>query len=148
MFNATVNNISVISWWSVLLVEETGVPGEILSQVTEKLYHIMYRTHLAWAGFELTTLVVIAIVMIWYHEHLPHIFSFSVWYSMTNMNWITWDEIQREENWTKQGKNVYLSRICSSFRNVAIYKKTQKQHVYRISVLFKFWNGLIFKLFL
>jgi hypothetical protein len=28
MFNATFNNISVISWGSVLLVEETGVPGE------------------------------------------------------------------------------------------------------------------------
>ena len=43
MFNATFNNISVISWWSVLLVEETGVPGENhdLSQVTDKLYHIM-----------------------------------------------------------------------------------------------------------
>ena len=27
-FNATFNNISVISWRSVLLVEETGVPGE------------------------------------------------------------------------------------------------------------------------
>jgi len=26
--NATFKNISVISWWSVLLVEETGVPGE------------------------------------------------------------------------------------------------------------------------
>ena len=26
--NATLNNISVKSWWSVLLVEETGVPGE------------------------------------------------------------------------------------------------------------------------
>jgi hypothetical protein len=26
VFNATFNNISVISWWSVLLVEETGVP--------------------------------------------------------------------------------------------------------------------------
>jgi hypothetical protein len=25
VLNATVNNISVISWWSVLLVEETGV---------------------------------------------------------------------------------------------------------------------------
>ena len=25
---ATFNNISVISWWSVLLVEETRVPGE------------------------------------------------------------------------------------------------------------------------
>ena len=28
VFNATFNNISVISWGSVLLVEETGVPGE------------------------------------------------------------------------------------------------------------------------
>jgi hypothetical protein len=28
VFNATFKNISVISWWSVLLVEETGVPGE------------------------------------------------------------------------------------------------------------------------
>jgi hypothetical protein len=28
VFNATFNNISVISWRSVLLVEETGGPGE------------------------------------------------------------------------------------------------------------------------
>jgi len=28
VFNATFNNILVISWWTVLLVEETGVPGE------------------------------------------------------------------------------------------------------------------------
>ena len=28
LFNATFNNISVISWRSVLLVEETGGPGE------------------------------------------------------------------------------------------------------------------------
>jgi hypothetical protein len=28
VFNATFNNISVISWWSVLLVEETRVSGE------------------------------------------------------------------------------------------------------------------------
>jgi hypothetical protein len=28
VFNVTFNNISVISWWSVLLVEETEGPGE------------------------------------------------------------------------------------------------------------------------
>jgi hypothetical protein len=28
MLNPSFNNISVISWWSVLLVEVTGVPGE------------------------------------------------------------------------------------------------------------------------
>jgi len=44
VFNATFNNISVISWQSVLLVEETGGPGENLSQVTDKLYHMFYTS--------------------------------------------------------------------------------------------------------
>ena len=33
-FNATFKNISAISWWSVLLVKETGVPGEKHRSVT------------------------------------------------------------------------------------------------------------------
>ena len=41
------NIISVISWQSVLLVEETGIPRN-LPQVAEKLYHTMlYLVHLA-----------------------------------------------------------------------------------------------------
>ena len=63
VFNATFSNISVISWQSVLLVEEIRVHGKTtnLSQIADKLYHkmifIKYTT--SWVGFELTTLVVI-----------------------------------------------------------------------------------------
>jgi hypothetical protein len=35
VFNATFNNISVISRWSVLLVEETGVPGKKNSDLSQ-----------------------------------------------------------------------------------------------------------------
>jgi len=37
VFNANFNNISVISWWSVLLVEDMGLPEENLPQVIDKL---------------------------------------------------------------------------------------------------------------
>jgi hypothetical protein len=52
VFNATFNNISVICWRSVLLVDETGVPGENHRSVgTEKLYHIMmHREHPSMSG--------------------------------------------------------------------------------------------------
>jgi hypothetical protein len=55
MFNATFNNISVISWWSVLLVKKTTD----LPQVTDKLYLISHNVVLSTPRFELTTLVVI-----------------------------------------------------------------------------------------
>ena len=45
VFNTTFNNISVISWRSVLLVDETGRPGETLSYNVVHLVLIEIRTH-------------------------------------------------------------------------------------------------------
>jgi len=39
--NATFDNISVISWQSFLLVEETNLNHRPIPQDTDKLYHIL-----------------------------------------------------------------------------------------------------------
>ena len=47
VFNATFNYISVISWLSVLLMEERELLEKTpdLSQITDKLYMICQRVH-------------------------------------------------------------------------------------------------------
>ena len=57
-FNATFKNISFISWrWRK---PEYPEKPPTCCNSTDNLYHIMlYWVHLAWVGFELTTLVVI-----------------------------------------------------------------------------------------
>ena len=49
VFNATFNNISVKSWWSVLLVEETRVPGDNHQPVTsqrQSLSHVNFKRNI------------------------------------------------------------------------------------------------------
>jgi hypothetical protein len=64
VFNATFNNISVILWQSVLLVEETGVPSEnhwpAVSHWQTWSHNVVSSIPHYEPGFELTTLVVIA----------------------------------------------------------------------------------------
>jgi signal transduction histidine kinase len=43
VFNATFNNISVISWRSVLLVEANGIPGENQRHATSHLQTLSHK---------------------------------------------------------------------------------------------------------
>ena len=59
VFNATFNNDPVVSWWSIVLMGETEVPGEnhIPALVTDKLHHIkIFWVHLVMSGIR--TLVI------------------------------------------------------------------------------------------
>jgi hypothetical protein len=73
LFNTTFYSISVILWWSVLLVKETTD----LSQVTDKLYHIMlYRIHLAMSRIQTHNLrrllcVIMTRYVLTYLSHQP-----------------------------------------------------------------------------
>ena len=59
VFNVTFNNISVISWQSILLVEEIGVPWENhrpAASLWQTISHkVVLSSPLPWAEFELTT---------------------------------------------------------------------------------------------
>ena len=53
VFSATFNNMSAILWWLVLMVDDTGVPGENhdLQQILDKLYQIIvHRVHIVMSG--------------------------------------------------------------------------------------------------
>ena len=53
VFNATFSNISVISWWSVSLLEESR------KSLTNLITHCCLKYTSPWTGFDLTTLVVV-----------------------------------------------------------------------------------------
>ena len=65
VFNATFNNISVISWRTILLEENQSTWRK--PQVGDKLYHIiimLYRVHLARVEFKLATPLLLVLVLL------------------------------------------------------------------------------------
>jgi hypothetical protein len=82
VFNATFNNISVISWRSVLLVEETEVPGENHRSIASNWQTLSRNVvHLAQSGIR-TPLIFIFIVYL-YHARISE-FAIILKYMMKN----------------------------------------------------------------
>jgi len=94
VFKATFNNISVISWRSVLLVEETGVPEENHRPVACHWQFFITTCCIeyasSWPGFELTTLVVIDTDYTSRYKSNYHMIMSTVGYSTLFTLSITW----------------------------------------------------------
>ena len=78
MFCAAFNNISIISWRSVLLVEDPDKTTDS-SQVTDRLYLIMYQVHLEMILMEPDPIV-----------DIKHVLKHSVCVCMCALCWICW----------------------------------------------------------
>jgi hypothetical protein len=81
VFNATLNNISVISWWSVLLMEETGLPEKnppCRKSLTNFITYCCIEYTSPRLAFEPTTLVVKVTDCTWSCKSNDHDGPFSV----------------------------------------------------------------------
>jgi hypothetical protein len=121
VFNATFNNISVILWQSVLLVEET----------TDKLYHIIFYTS-PWAGVEPTTSVVIGTDCIGGCK--------SNYHTITTMMFLEFRNLVLKM--FSIGINKY-TRPWPRYKHIFFFIKKKYKHGYRFIVNRIFWNSIL-----
>ena len=96
VFNATFNNISLISWQSVLLVEETGVPGENHWPATSHWKALSHKVVLSRHLLSVicTTLVVIgtdctgSCIQLLYNHDSPYLYCMYLAWTSEPLPWV------------------------------------------------------------
>jgi hypothetical protein len=148
VFNATFNNISVISWRSVLLVEDLEKAND-LSQDTDNLYHIMLYT-LPWSRFKLTASVVIGTDCIGSCKKLPydhcHDGPLKKWYqSVTKWNMVK----NKSSLWLRHFSAIFpLSAYCQPYKTAnlgwIIWKPKKNENIFliKLDTHMYYWTSL------
>jgi hypothetical protein len=139
VFKATFNNISVILWQSILLVEETGGPrhNTDLSQVSDKLYRIMLYTS-RWSRFELTTLVVIGTDCIGsckssYHTIMSRRrFKYQSLYNMTYIRYYTSTDVKCVKSCQFTKPCVFLNAYLQTFSVFQTYQQSKQSFTVKV----------------
>ena len=116
-FKTTFNNISVISWWSVLLVDETRSTlrkTTDLPQVTDKLDPIMFFR----AGFKFTTIVVIGTDCTGSYKSNYH----TIMTKMAPIQFFSWKLVTIRNKQTLENvlKKLFLHENIRHFRKIGI----------------------------
>ena len=138
VFNATSNNISVISWRSVLLGEEIWVSGENNRPVVRHWQSCIGYTS-PWTGLELTTLVVMSTDYTYDHDgptlivedlfvvHHHYCRHFIDRYIVISFFLVVSNRKQKQTNKNKQTKNKQTKTNKQKQTNKNKQTKTNKQ---------------------
>jgi hypothetical protein len=121
VFNTTFNNISIISWQSLLLMEETRVPGENHRPVASHWQIMLYRVHLVVNGIMATQILFSMASLLSFHKPSLYIYYPKHYYAHTGISCsfcVQWVKVRSHCLFCWYWWNCWLSLFKRSLHNI------------------------------